>query len=149
MVFMHHNVCRAEMHRRVVEVHGEGAWKERMWRNGVCCSKMVWLTCMKSNEVDANLLSRKIWKVRKMQNPGKAGDSQFLNYTKIFQLCFAVRTRKLLQNISFRKYQWIYGRQFRADAGAYWQEQFVCCTTMREETPTPGHANSPNTGCPG
>jgi hypothetical protein len=51
----------------------------------------------------------------------------------------------LLQNISSTNYQWIYGRQFRTVAEAFWQEHFVCCTTMCEETPAPGHANSPNT----
>jgi len=33
-------------------------------------------------------LSRKIWKKRTMQNLGKAGDSQFLNYTKLFPAVF-------------------------------------------------------------
>jgi len=48
-------------------------------------------------------LARKIWKKRTVQKLRKAGDSQFLNYRKIFQLCFAVRTSKLLQNVCIQE----------------------------------------------
>jgi len=145
MVCVHYSLCSAGIHRRVAEVYGKGAWMERMWRNGVCCSKMVWLTCMKSYKLDANCLTRKIWKIRKIQNLGKEGDSQFLNYTKNFSAVFRCRTRKLLQNISIQETPNNIRPATQNRRRDLLTRAVFCYTTMREETPIPGHAHYPNT----
>jgi len=100
VALMHYKVCPAEIRRRVVEVYGEVAWMERMWRNGVCCPKMVWLTCMKNNEVDAIFFCHgKFGRNGQCRTWGKQAIHNFWITRNFFQLCFAVRSRKLLQNI--------------------------------------------------
>jgi len=74
---MHYNVCPAEIHRRVVEVYGTGACVERMWRNGVCCPKMVWPMCKKSNEADAKFCHGKFERYGKCRNRVKQAIHNF------------------------------------------------------------------------
>jgi hypothetical protein len=53
------NIRPAEIHRQIVEVHGEDAINE--WRmTSAGCSKAAGLMCMARNEVGARLWSRTI-----------------------------------------------------------------------------------------